>query len=690
MTTGLDRLLRPKSVAILGGGWAGNVAEQCRRAGFSGDVWPVHPRHEQVHGYRCYPSLDELPGVPDAVFIGVNRNKTIEIVQQLKSMGAGGAVCFASGFSEAQALTEDGNSLQQALIDAAGDMPVLGPNCYGLINYLDGALLWPDQHGGRTLGPDGKGVAIVMQSSNIAINCTMAARGLPLAYVLCAGNQAVVDIATMVDGLISDPRVTAIGMHIEGISDVAAFEQMSLRARDAGKPLIAMKVGRSEQAREASLSHTASVAGSDAASRAFFSHLGIPVVDSLTVFLETLKLLHVHGALPGCSISSMSCSGGEASLIADLAEDNDVVFRPLEAAEKSRVKDTLSELVVAANPLDYHTFIWGDEDAMANTFGAMVSNGFDLSLLVIDFPRNDRGTDRDWDPAVRAISRVAKESGERVAIVTSLPENLPETRAEEFLQAGIAPLYGLDDSLKAISVSASVGNYWHQPRPKFWNQATDLSQSRASGNTPAGLLNEHEAKQLLTAAGVKVPKNLCVTSTTCDEAAQSLRMPLVAKALGLAHKSEHDALRLDLKSSAELQTAVDALGANGEPVLVEEMIGDCVVEFIIGVQRDPVYGHLMTIGAGGVLVELLDDVRTLRMPATEAQLRVAIESLRVAPMFAGYRGKPAASISATIETALAVQAFTNAHSDRLIELDLNPVIVTPDSAIAVDALLRFS
>ncbi len=686
MSTKLDRLLRPKSVAILGGSWAGNVAEQCRRAGFKGDVWPVHPRHKEVHGYRCYSSLDELPGVPDAVFIGVNRNKTIEMVERLAAMNAGGAVCFASGFSEAEDLTRDGDALQQSLIAAAGDMPVLGPNCYGLINYLDGALLWPDQHGGQTLGDTGSGVAIVMQSSNIAINCTMAARGLPLAYVLCAGNQAVVDIAEMVDGLIADPRVTAIGMHIEGISDIAAFEQVSLKARAAGKPLIALKVGRSEQAQEASLSHTASIAGSAAASAAFFEHVGIPIVESLTVFLESLKLLHVHGALPGTSISSMSCSGGEASLIADVAENSDVTFRPLLPAEKSRVKNTLSELVVAANPLDYHTFIWGDEAAMAATFGAMVSNGFDISLLVLDFPRTDRGTDRDWDPAVNAIAQVARETRERVAVVTSLPENLPESRAEAFVEAGIVPLYGLDDALEAVSVSAAVGSYWRRPAPQFWARPTESPVS----TSPGTVLNEFEAKATLRDAGIDTPQNFQVSAADFRQRLDQLTFPLVAKSLAHSHKSEHDAVRLNLTDAQQVQAAIDELGSHGAAILIEEMVGNAIVELIIGVHRDPVYGHLMTLGAGGVMVELLDDTRTLRMPVTEDQVRQAINALRVAPLFAGFRGKPAASMDAVVQTALAVQQFTGANLDQLVELDLNPVIVTPDRAIAADALLRMA
>ena len=186
----LDRLMRPKSIAVLGAGWALNVIEQCRKMGFAGQVWPVHPTKGEIGGLKAYASLADLPGVPDATFIGVNRFATIDVVAELSAMGAGGAICFASGWTEAGE-----PELQAKLVAAAGDMPILGPNCYGVINYLDGALLWPDQHGGV---PVTSGVALVSQSSNIVINLGMQKRGLPVAYVACLGNAAVVGLAELV------------------------------------------------------------------------------------------------------------------------------------------------------------------------------------------------------------------------------------------------------------------------------------------------------------------------------------------------------------------------------------------------------------------------------------------------------------------------------------------------------------
>ena len=214
--------------------------------------------------------MSELPGSPDAAFVGVNRALTVEIVGALARRGAGGAICYASGFGEGD-LVGEGATLQTALLDAAGDMPIVGPNCYGLINYLDGVLVWPDTHGGERVE---SGVAIVTQSSNIAINMTMQRRGLPIAFVVAAGNQAQTGMSAIASALIEDPRVTAVGLHIEGVDDVAAFERLALCARELRKPIVVLTVGRSESSRAAAISHTASIAGSSAAADAFFARVG--------------------------------------------------------------------------------------------------------------------------------------------------------------------------------------------------------------------------------------------------------------------------------------------------------------------------------------------------------------------------------------------------------------------------------
>ena len=264
MPADLSRLLKPRSICAIGGREAARVVEQCRRMDFAGAVYPVHPSRDEVAGLPCFRSVEDLPEAPDAAFVGVRRDRTVEVVRALAARGAGGAVCYASGFAESR---EEGAALQAALVEAAGDMPILGPNCYGLVNYLDGAPLWPDEHGGVRRD---RGVAIVSQSSNLAITLTMNLRAVPIAAVVTLGNRACIGTADVLDALLEDGRITAVGLLVETLDDAPALAAAARKARARRIPLVACKLGRSEQGARLTVSHTASLAGSDEGAGAFF------------------------------------------------------------------------------------------------------------------------------------------------------------------------------------------------------------------------------------------------------------------------------------------------------------------------------------------------------------------------------------------------------------------------------------
>lgn len=680
----LERLLHPKTLAVFGGEPAAEAIRQCDRLGYPGEIWPLHPSKTEIAGRRAYRSVAELPGAPDAAFVAVNRHLTVEVVRDLAAAGAGGAVCYASGFREAGSEDAEGEALQAALIEAAGAMPILGPNCYGMINYLDGALLWPDQHGGRRLAPDERGVAIVTQSSNIAINMTMQRRGLPLAYIVTAGNQAQTGLSDIALGLLDDPRVTALGLHIEGFDSLPGLEAVAARARALRKPVVAMKLGRSAAARAATLSHTASLAGSDAAAAAFLKRLGIPRLDSVPAFLETLKLLHVTGPLEGYALSSMSCSGGEASVMADAAEGRRVHYRPLTADQADSVKATLGPLVTVANPLDYHTFIWGDEAAMTTTFAAMAGAGFDLNLLVLDFPRGDRCSDAAWWPTLRAFEAAMQHSGAKGAVVASLPENLSEAQATSLIAAGIAPLAGIDDALTAAEAAADIGSAWSAAPP------APVALGDLPPETERRTLDEAEAKALLADHGIAVPQGRrAADAESAVAAAEALGFPVALKALGLAHKTEAGAVRLNLTTPEELRAAAKELTGLGEGLYVERMVEAPLAELVVGITLDPPFGLVLTLGSGGELVELLRDTATLLLPAGRGEIEAALKSLKSAPLIAGYRGRPPGDVEATVVAVEAVQRLALAEAGRIVELEINPLIVSPRGrgATAADALI---
>ena len=675
----LSRLLRPNTVAVIGGTAAERVAEQCDRMGFDGTIWPVHPTRKRVAGRRVHRSIADLPGAPDAAFVGVNRHATVDAVGELAARGAGGAICYASGFLEA----EDGASLQRELVDAAAEMPVVGPNCYGLINYLDGVPLWPDQHGGRRPASE-RGVAIVTQSSNIAISITMQRRGLPIAYVVTVGNQAQLGVPELAAALLEDERVSAVGLHVEGFDSTVGYEALANRARLQRVPVVVMKVGRSDRGREAVLSHTASIAGSESGAEAFVRRLGFASAQDIAELLETLKLLHVHGPLDGSRLGAMCCSGGEASILADAADAAGATLPALSPDQVERVSGTVHPLVNVRNPLDYHTFSWGDEPALVEIFTAFGRGAFDATLLMLDFPRADRCDDADWQTTLRAFSQAMATIGGKGIVAATLAENLSETHANTMMAGGIAPLGGVREAFAAIDGAAMIGAAWRgNPPPPILPVAC--------GGGMVETLDEAAAKAMLSEWDVPVPRGgVARDENAAVEIAKGLGDSVAVKALGLAHKTERHAVRLDLREPDEVRAATHDLLRIADAVLVEQFESDTVVELIVGIVRDPQLGLLLTVGSGGILVELLGDSVTLLLPVDEAEVRDALGRLRCAPLLHGHRGQGGADVDGAVTAILGVARFAGQHHDRLEELDVNPLAVALEGggARALDVLIR--
>ncbi|GLO75967.1 acyl-CoA synthetase [Phaeobacter italicus] len=640
--------------------------------GFGGTIWPVHPKAEEVAGLPAFKDVDSLPEAPDAAFVGVNRFATIDVVRALSARGAGGAVCFASGFLEAAAEDAEGADLQAQLLEAAGDMPFLGPNCYGFINYLDGALLWPDQHGGQRAET---GVALVTQSSNIAINLTMQKRGLPLAYVVTAGNQAQSGIAAIGEALLEDDRVTALGLHIEGFGDLRAFEALAARARALGKPIIALKVGKSAEAQAATVSHTASLAGGDAGAGALLSRFGIPRLDDLPSFLETLKLLHVAGRLPSNRIATISCSGGEASLAADTGHARKVEFPPLNDRQKTDLRAALGPMVALANPLDYHTYIWRDTEAMTNAFAAMMDPQLAMTMLIADFPRGDRCDASDWECTIAAMIAARERTGANAGFIATLPELMPEEVAARLMEAGVVPFSGLTEAIAACEAASLC--LPESPEPLLLPTAT----------VEPDLIPEAEAKRQLSAYGLRVPHSKrAISATNARAVAVDLGFPVVLKGEGVAHKTEAGAVVLNLTSGQAVSDAAHDMPARS--FLIEEMVTGAVAELLIGVVKDPAHGFVMTLAAGGTLTEVLQDSASVLLPASEADLETALNSLRVSRLLDGYRGAAAANREALMAAIRAVEAYVLENALGLEEIEINPLLCTPTDAVAADALMR--
>ena len=662
----LSRLLNPKRIAVIGGAPAAAVVRQCQKLGFRGEIWPVHPTKKDMHGVPCFQSLADLPGIPDAAFVAVNRHLTIDAVAQLAKMGAGGAVCYASGFSE----TGD-TDLQAKLVEVAADMPILGPNCYGYINALDGVALWPDEHGCL---PVQQGVGMISQSGNVGINLTMQQRHLRMSYMVTVGNQAGGGVEDVLEAFVHDNRVTAIGMFIEAIREPIRFAQLAQLAFEKGKRIVALQTGKSDAGALIAASHTASLAGNREAYAALFARCGVATVETPTELIETLKILDNGGPLTGYRVASLSCSGGEASLVADMSEATQLRFEPFPDEQRLRIEATLTELVSVANPFDYHTFMWGDKPAMTSTFSQTMNGPHDATILLLDAPPRPDQDASSWITAAEAFADAAKQTQRRAIVVATIPECFSDEMRNAIVALGLTPAQGLREALIALDRAAWLGQHHPLEAP------TAVAAPKATV-----LVDESRAKERLSTFGVAVPTGKRCAPNEVASCAAKVGYPVTLKGLGLAHKSEAGAVAVGIQNEEQLLASMRSMPSDIKEFLVEQTIVGIVAEVLVSIRRAAPLGWMITLGAGGVLTELWHDTQCLLAPASREQIDSALQALRIAPILNGYRGKQGANIEALVDTVMALQQSVVGTS--IVEVELNPVLATTTRAVAVDALL---
>ncbi|WP_413704680.1 acetate--CoA ligase family protein [Pseudomonas sp. Pseusp16] len=687
----LKRMLAPQHVAFVGGRSMARALKRCAEGGYQGQMWLVNPQHDSLEGVPCVRTIADLPCGPDAVFIATNRELTLTCVAELAAIGAGGAICYASGFAETGA---EGQALQQQLLEAAGDMALLGPNCYGLLDYLHSSALWPVAHGGKAVE---KGVAVLTQSGNFAYNLSMSDRSLPVAYMASVGNQAQLGVAELMDVLLDEPRVTAIGLHLEGLKNVPGFARAAHKALEKGIPIIALKTGVSQIGAELALSHTSSLSGSDALYDALFDRLGVIRVSGPVSFVETLKAAACGNLPAGNSLIALACSGGDAGLIADYAERNDLGLPKLDDGQVGELAQVLPSYANLVNPLDFTTAIWGDGEALNRMLDSALRTEADAAMLVLDYPAEFTGERKECDLLLELYYAALARHGKTGFVTSAFPELLPAHARERLHAQGVAALQGVEDGLAAWGRIAGYQRKRQALLALGESALVPLCPQALDGE--GLLLNEWDSKQALRAFGLPTPNGVLSTPDKALKDAESLGYPLVLKAVSaqLPHKTEAGAVALNLKDGAALSAALERMrssiaayapGVPFDQLLLEPMATPPLAELIVGIKRENDFGLALVIGAGGILVELLKDSRSLLLPTTDGAIRNALLSLRSAPLLQGFRGREPADLDALVAAIRAVADYACENATQLLELDVNPLLVGAHGTTAVDALIR--
>ncbi|MGA2343237.1 MAG: acetate--CoA ligase family protein [Steroidobacteraceae bacterium] len=677
------RLIAPRSIALIGASaWTDAVAAGNSVVGYQGTIWRVHPTRPSTATTTFYRSVAELPAAPDAAFIAVPNHEAPAVAGALAARGAGGFVCFTSGFSELG--TDTGRRLTSELLDNAAELPFFGPNCYGFVNFFDRVAMLPDQVVGE---PIDRGVAMICQSGTISLTLSFNERSVPIGYLFSVGNQTRLAVEDLIEILCDDPRVTAFGLYLEGIKDTERFARAADKARRAGKPIAVIKSGRTAAAARTAHSHTGALAGADSVFDAFCRQAGLARCDTLGGLCETLKLFHTRGALAGRRVLIMGASGGDMAMTADVARSLELDFAPIPDDKAAALRELLTDRVTVANPFDIHTYLWFDPPALKRVFATAMHAGYDAVGFMLDFPPDDKADSSSFDAAIDVYIEASHDTPASVALISSLPETISARVRKRCLDGGVIPLQGLREALEALALAGGVGIAWRE------GPGVELRiPPAASAGTSIYSLSESEGKAALQAFGVSIPRGKLVNPAEAAAYAQSLGFPVVIKAAGadLEHKTEVGGVALNIRSWADAEGAAQRLSALSEALLVEEMITDGVAEVLIGMIVDPQFGQVLVLGAGGVLTELLADSITLLPPFTPESIAAGLRSLKVAKLLGGFRGKPAGDVQALTGAILGVARYAAANSSRIEEIDVNPIIVRPagKGAVAVDALVR--
>ncbi len=695
-------LFNPRSVALIGATdkslWSWTVYRNMTER-VADDPVPVHlvnPAAGTVHGAPAHPSVGAIGEPVDLAYVMVPTNAVLEVVVEAAAHGTRSFVILTSGFGETG---DDGRDLEAKLVDYArrNGLLILGPNGNGYINATASTapfgLPFP-----QSISPGG--IAFVLQSGALTTSLLslVDARDIGMSLMVATGNEAMLSLSDVVDYLVDDPTTHVIALFVESIRDTDAFRAAAHRALRAGKPIVAIKVGRSQAGARAALAHTGSLVGDDSVVDAAFRQLGVIRVRSLEELVVTSGLLAATGELPGHRLGVVSPSGGACDLVADRAADEGLEVPDFHPDTAARLREVLPEFARAHNPLDVTGYILVRPRLLSEAVRAVAPDpGVDVVLAFAEPPRYPTAAPQVAVERARAITATVEEvretHGTPVVLLGNVLTDVTDNAKSVREQSGMPHVGG--------GIEMGVSAVGHAVR---WSRARQRARSRVTRarppepvlpHQPGGVWAEHQAVELLSAAGIPTaPTSLAGDADAAVAAAEGIGFPVVVKvaAPGLAHKSDIGGVRLGLRTSAEVRAAHEEVVAAG--AVHGDVLGSTVqphrpseVELVVGVVRDPLWDAVLAVGLGGLWVEVLGDSAQRLLPVDRSDVHDMLAELRGSQLLRGFRGRPAADIDRLVEVVLGVGALAHGLGDRLASLEINPLRVNGAAVEALDALV---
>ena len=672
----IDRLLRPRSVAVIGasadpGKLTARPVSYLLRHGYGGAIYPVNPRGGEISGLRCHPDIASLPEAPDAAIVLLDPDRAESAVRELAARGTAAAIVLAGGYAEAG---EAGIRRQRALVEAAGAMRLLGPNTIGLVNLTDritlsasGALAMPELPAGA--------VSIVSQSGGVlgSLLSRAADRGIGLARLVSTGNEADIDSTELVEHLIDDEATRVIALYMEGLRRPEAFRAAALRAAAAGKPVVVFKIGRSESGARSASSHTGALAGVDRVYDAFFRQCGIIRAETFADLLDIPAALVPGRRARGRRVAILTSSGGAGALVADslgLAGFDLVPPDPATAARLAALRG--EDPAEMRNPVDV-TLAGLRPDLLRGALDALLdSPSYDATVVVV-------GSSAVAQPGLVADAVLERGARGTRPLICYVSPHAPEVTRR--LNGQGIPAFTAPESCAAVLAALQPAPVPAAPPPAPGTPSPLLA------SMGAGRLNEAQSKVLFEAFGIPVTREAVAPDPAGTlDAAEGLGARVVLKALSrdIPHKSDVGGVRVGLlpeELPAAAAAMIEDLARAGAPppegFLVQEMVRGGI-EMILGFHRDPQLGPVFLLGMGGVTAELIQDTVLRLPPLAREDAEGMIAGLRTAALLSGYRGVPPSDRGALVEAILAFAALAAAAGDRLLEAEINPLVVLPE------------
>ena len=705
-TSGMEFLYNPRSIAIVGASRkrlkpGGRPLVALRERGYAGEIFAVNPLYDEIDGTPCYPSLLDIPEPVDLAVISVPAAGVLEVLRDCVTKGVRAAVVFTAGFSE---MDEAGRILQEELAELArqSGLRVLGPNCLGLINVTN-SVMASFAHIMDLEPVSRPTLAFVTQSGAFGamIYAEATAAGVGFSSFTSVGNEAVTEFADYVGYLLQEPQAEVIGGYLEGARDGEKLRRVAQAALEIGKPILILKVGRTGAGARAASSHTGSLAGDDEIYDAFFRQMGIVRIESLSE-LTAFAILHRSGrSFEGERIAILSGSGGHGVMLADKCESLGLRVPEIRGATREKLEQALPPFGSARNPIDLTAQAASDTSMPGKCLRALVEDESTDIILMHAFFQEKSGVDL----AHELIEAYESTNKPIVLLARQRGESEGERRALEMVTNAGIPI--VPDGAEAAQAVAHLAWYQRKAR-RVQEQATSDEEPQTPPRPEADTLLagtdpllELECKQILSEYGIPVTREALAGSA--DEAvrlASELGYPVALKVQSpqILHKTEAGGIELELESEDEVRRAHDEIlerarrfapDAEIRGVLVQEMVTDGV-EIIIGTTKDPVFGPVVMFGLGGIFVEALKDVSFRVAPLTRADAEEMIDEIRGHRVLEGLRGKPPLDREALIAAILSVSQLVTRHRDRIEELDINPLLLFPKGARAVDALITRS